>query len=76
MKDIRELLKEIIMYDFDRPNPRENISHFEIRIKKTRPGGGKVVGKASSPEQARKSLNRHDNKYGAYAHEIIPVYKD
>lgn len=70
------LLNEIIKYDYDRTNPRENISHYEIRVKEGRYNAGKVVGKAQTPEMARKSMNKHDNKYGAYAHEIIPIYKD
>ena len=76
MISFKTYLKEIINYYWDRPNPRENISHYEIRVKEGRYNAGKVVGKATSPETARKSLNKHDNKYGAYAHEIIPIYKD
>jgi uncharacterized protein Usg len=64
------LLNEIIHYDYDRPNPTENISHFNIVRKKD----NKVVGKASTPASARKAMNRHDDNYGSYAHKIIPVY--
>ena len=76
MKTFKQYINEIIKYDYDRPNPKENISHYEIRIKQSRPNGGRIVAKASTPKSARKTRDRHDKKYGGYAHEIVPVYKD
>lgn len=50
----------------------DNISHYHIVNHRT----GKVVGKASTKHGARRAVDRHDNKYGGYAHRIVPVHKD
>jgi hypothetical protein len=64
-------IKEATDWDSDTRTERE-VSHWNIVHKKT----GNVVGKASTKKSARSAVDRHDNKYGSYAHTSVPVWKD
>lgn len=37
---------------------------------------GRVVGKASTQQGARRARDRHDNNYGSYAHKVVEVGGD
>jgi len=60
---------EMIHYDNKRPD--SDISHYEIWNRKT----STKVGKATTKTGARNAVDRHDNKYGGYAHFAKAVYK-
>lgn len=62
---------EAIEWDPDSRSERE-VSHWNIVHRKT----GKVVGKATTKNGARNSVDKHDNKYGSYAHHAVPVWKE
>lgn len=62
MKTFKQIISE---------NEEKVISHYNI----IHHASGKVVGKAMTKNGARKSLDNHDNKYGSYAHRILPIYK-
>lgn len=57
-------------WDSDTRKERE-VDHYKIVHK-----DGSVVGKANTKKGAQRSLDRHDNNYGSYAHRIKTVFKE
>ena len=57
-------------WDPDTRTERE-VDHYKIVHK-----DGTVVGKANTKKGATRSLDRHDNNYGSYAHKIKTIFKE
>jgi ribosomal protein L37AE/L43A len=67
----KKLVKtEATHWDPETRQDRE-VSHFNIVHQKS----GRVVGRASTYKRARTAMDTHDNKYGSYAHMVVPVFK-
>lgn len=63
--------------DWD-PATRTNreVEKYHIVRSKGRSEEGRVMGVAKTKKGARKSLDKHDNDYGGYAHSIKPIFKE
>lgn len=64
-------VEEATDWDSNSKTDRE-VKHFNIVNGKT----GVVSGKAKTKPGARTAVDRHDNKYGAAVHRIVPVWKE
>jgi len=51
---------------------QQDPSHYNIVHRDSK----RVVGTATTMKKARSARDRHDNKYGSYAHSIVPVFKE
>lgn len=58
------------LHKYDDSGKRIDPSRYDIYNTRT----GKVVGKAKSLIGSRRTVDRRDNDYGAYAHRAVPVY--
>lgn len=66
-------ISESVKWDYSRgDNYNKNVKGFHIINHRN----GQKVGMAKTLNGARKSVDNHDNKYGAYAHTAHPVYND
>jgi hypothetical protein len=52
----------------DAPTPSRQVMYHIVHRQ-----SGKVVGKASTRQGARRSMDRNDNAYGGYAHKVVEV---
>lgn len=75
LKTLKSLREET---DYHRPSgTMKEVDHYKIVTGSNHAyGPGTVVGKAKTKKGANKSKDNHDNKYGAYAHRIVTVFKE
>ena len=75
LKTLKALREET---DYHRPSgTMKEVDHYKIVTGVNHAHGpGIAVGKAKTKKGARKSMDKHDNDYGAYAHKIVTVFKE
>lgn len=61
----------VILHKYDEDGNMISPSHYNIVNHRT----DTVVGKAKTKHGAYRAVDRHDNKYGAYAHRAVPIYE-
>lgn len=59
--------------DWDSTQKKEReVQHYHVVSRST----GKVVGKAATKKRARSIVDKRDNEYGGYNHQVVPVFKE